>query len=255
MVVSPIATVTRGLTTQQINDLLDASDPEHYLDPDGYQGDWVIKRTEFYFHEKVMLLDYSAPNVYQSRSAWEQEADGAMRHLQADSGSRRRAAPQRGVRWIWDKVRERAFNCSETGDEPDCGGDPLEWVNTHPIGYIGADNKGTDQLLHPPGKRNNDSHGNYPFPGLYQQVGPLGAAENISKHTEIVPERWMGEAIETDPTVRTLSDALDVLGHDEVACPTRRRAHVSTLLHGTSGPRPGDCVAARRAVRTRGAAR
>ena len=52
-------------------------------------------------------------------------------------------------------------------------------INTHPIAYIGADNKGLDQLLSPPGGTNQDSHGTFPFPGLYKNIGPTGSAEQI----------------------------------------------------------------------------
>ena len=53
-------------------------------------------------------------------------------------------------------------------------------VNTHPICYVGADNKGLDQLLAAPGGKNRDSHGTYPFPGLYKDIGPGGATEQIN---------------------------------------------------------------------------
>ncbi len=53
-------------------------------------------------------------------------------------------------------------------------------VNTHPVGYIGGDDKGTDQILAPPGGANRDSHGTYPFPGVYRKVGPAGAAEEVT---------------------------------------------------------------------------
>jgi len=52
-------------------------------------------------------------------------------------------------------------------------------LNTHPIGYIGADNIGLDQLLAPPGGRNRNSHGTYPFPGIWNGIGPFGAIECI----------------------------------------------------------------------------
>ncbi len=53
-------------------------------------------------------------------------------------------------------------------------------INTQPVGYIGADNKGLDQLLSPPGGTNRDSHGTYPMPGLFKDIGPAGASETIS---------------------------------------------------------------------------
>lgn len=55
-------------------------------------------------------------------------------------------------------------------------------INTHPIGYIGADNKGLDQLLSAPGGTNRDSHGTYFAPGLFKEIGPAGASETISNY-------------------------------------------------------------------------
>ena len=70
---------------------------------------------------------------------------------------------------MWEELRERAYeDAAETV------------INTHMVGFIGADNKGTDQLLAAPGGKNRDSHGTYPFEGLYKNVGPAGASEQIS---------------------------------------------------------------------------
>jgi hypothetical protein len=55
-------------------------------------------------------------------------------------------------------------------------------VNTHPIGYIGADNKGFDQALATPGGKNRNSHGTFSFPGRYHNIGPAGTTEQISVH-------------------------------------------------------------------------
>ena len=57
-------------------------------------------------------------------------------------------------------------------------------VNTHPIGYIGADNKGFDQALSKPGGKNRNSHGTFPFPGRYHNIGPAGATEQVSVHLD-----------------------------------------------------------------------
>ncbi len=53
-------------------------------------------------------------------------------------------------------------------------------MNPRPVAWIGADNKGLDQLLSSPGGSNRDSHGTYVMPGLYKNIGPAAAAENVA---------------------------------------------------------------------------
>ena len=117
----------------------------------------VIQRVDYYFHHKVMTLDYTRPNVYQLREKWETELENTREERFEE-------------KWIWEQLRYRAY-----------WDDDETIINTHPIGFIGGDNKGTDQLLEPPGNSNRVSNGTYPFLGLYKNVGPAGAAEQISK--------------------------------------------------------------------------
>lgn len=131
----------------------------------------VIQRVEFYFHHKVMVLDYAHPNAYQPRDRWEAEVDSLVQN-------------RVGEKWFWERVRNLAYwDDAETK------------INTQAVGYIGADNKGTDQLLSSPGGKNRDSHGTYPLPGLYKNVGPLGASEEIEAqfdHREFFAKRSAG---------------------------------------------------------------
>mgnify|MGYP006171474301 CR=1 FL=1 len=72
---------------------------------------------------------------------------------------------------------------------------------THPFGYIGGNNKGMDELLQfwPRFQRsyNRDSHGTYPFPGIWRKVGPVEATEKI--FGEIVPRLHRDDAGNPDP--------------------------------------------------------
>ena len=116
----------------------------------------VIQRVEYYFHHKVMTLDYTRPNVYQSRKDWERD----LKNIREE---------RFGEKWIWEQIRYRAY-----------WDDDEKEINTHPIGFIGGDNRGTDQLLEHPGNSNRASNGTYPFSGLYKNVGQVEAAEQIS---------------------------------------------------------------------------
>ena len=137
----------------------------------------VIQRVDYYFHHKVMTLDYTRPNVYQSWEDWAAEFDKTKEE-------------RLGEKWIWKQLRYRAY---WDADEKE--------INTHPIGFIGGDNVGIDQMMRRPGSSNRVSNGTYPFRGLYKDVGQAGAAENISepfnhrkhfakdKHKRAVPEK------------------------------------------------------------------
>lgn len=116
----------------------------------------VIKRLEYYFHYKVMILDFSQPNVYIPKDEWNRE----IKNLQKD---------RKGKSWIWKKIRSMAYKDAEESE-----------INTHPFGYIGGDCRGYEQILSTPGGKNRDSHGNYPFPGVYREVGPANSSEKIS---------------------------------------------------------------------------
>lgn len=154
VVVAPRSMVGKPLSAETVDRILtgvlpatdDASDP------------LVIRRIEYYFHHFVMTLDFSSPNVYESHDVWEKNVKG-------------RTQSRFGEDEIWQKIRQLAYV-----------DDDETVVNTHPFGYIGADNKGFDQALTTPGGKNRDSHGTYPFPGRYIGIGPAGATEQISSN-------------------------------------------------------------------------
>jgi len=153
VVINPQNLVEELLTEEEIKNILQG---EGLSNPVSRGEQLVIKRVEYYFHYRVMNLDYSRPNVYLPRNEWQNEVK--------ETGVERL-----GEDWLWKRIRELAYrDVAETE------------INTHPIGYIGGDNKGFDQLLAFPGGKNRDSHGNYPLPGLYQGVGPAGASEAIT---------------------------------------------------------------------------
>ncbi len=152
IIVAPRGSVTRPQTAEEIEGMLDGTG----LSAVG-EDMLVIKRVDYYFHERVWTVDYARPNVYAPREAWQREIDAVT--------------PERvNAERIWAALRERAYEDVEE-----------TVVNTHIIGFIGADSKGNDMLLSGPGGKNRDSHGTYPFQGLYKDVGPAGTSEAIQQ--------------------------------------------------------------------------
>lgn len=122
---------------------------------EGALEELVIARVEYFFHFNTMTLDFLDPNVYQPRERWRKEIES-------------RPVERLGERWMWKRTREMAYRSPAERE-----------VNTHPLVYIGGDAKGLEQLLQMPGGSSRDGHASYPFPGLYKDIGPAGAAEAI----------------------------------------------------------------------------
>jgi hypothetical protein len=157
VVISPKDRVKNFLTANDIHQILKRPS---YLD-EGDKQQLVIKRLEYYFHYKVMILEFSQPNVYNPKEQWNQE----IKNRQED---------RKGKLWIWRKIRSMAYKNAEETE-----------INTHPFVYIGGDCRGYEQILATPGGKNRDSHGNYPFPGVYREVGPANSSEKISARIDI----------------------------------------------------------------------
>jgi len=156
VIISPLDKINRRLTAGEIQSILEGN---------GLQGaeqgeQLVIQRSEFYFHHYVMILDYTRPNVYLPKKEWEDEVNGLT-------------IEKFGEQKLWERIREMAY-----------WDDEEKIINTHPVGHIGADNKGFDQVLSMPGGKNRDSHGTYPFAGLYKGIGPAGASEQITTYVD-----------------------------------------------------------------------
>jgi len=153
VIINPLKKVEHPLTRQEIEKILNGE-----WDQENGGNQLVIKRTEYYFHHNVFTFDYSTPNVYSSRRAWEKEIKSRQEKMIDEKK-------------LWRKIRDMAYQDKNETQ-----------INTHPIAYIGGDSKGPDLLLVSPGGRNRDSHGSYPMPGIYKKVGPGGASEAISVH-------------------------------------------------------------------------
>jgi hypothetical protein len=152
VVVSPLSAVAGRLSREAVQVLL-------AREPDGLDGGdpLVMRRIEYYFHHNVALLDFGTPNAYLPRAAWQADVH-TMGPGMVGAGA------------VFQTIRGRAW--ADRGETI---------VNTHPIVYIGADSKGLELLLYAPGGRNRDSHGSYPFPGLFEGVGPAGSSEEIRR--------------------------------------------------------------------------
>lgn len=128
--------------------------------PDGL----VIRRVEYYFHHWVFIADYMSPDVYAPRAEWERQ----MNELREE---------RVGEREVWRQIQRQAYlDDAETK------------LNLHPIVFIGGDNRGLQQLLASPSRLGRASHGSYPFPGLYKDVGPQSIGELVSTRWDVFRE-------------------------------------------------------------------
>ncbi len=157
VVIAPRSMVGQPLSAETVGRILEGALPA----TDDAADPLVIQRLDYYFHHSVMTLDFAAPNVYQTRDHWRSEMKSlpAVHFQQAE---------------IWKGIRQMAYL-----------DDVESVVNTHPFGFIGADNKGLDQLLAGPGGKNRNPHGTFPFPGRYNNVGPGGTTDQISVHVDV----------------------------------------------------------------------
>ncbi|WP_408889302.1 hypothetical protein ACJ2CR_35615 [Myxococcus faecalis] len=169
-VVTPLSAVERVLTEEELQRILSGGWPADGADP------LVLKRTEYFFHHNAMVFDFARPNAYLPRKRWEE-----LMELRGEDrpGEKKLLARVRSYVWA-DEAETR--------------------INTHPIGYIGADSKGLEQLLASPGPHARESHATYPLPGVFKGVGPAGSTEAVPKrfdHQEYLgdPKRPLPEGV------------------------------------------------------------
>lgn len=133
-----------------------------------------IRNVAYYFHNNVMILDYLGIEAGETMWRRADHNDGSI-HIWEDT------------RYMDHAVRRRMTMAQGR-------------LATHPIGYIGGNNKGTDELLQiwPRFQRsyNRDSHGTYPFPGTWRKVGPVDATEKI--FGDVVPKVHLTPSGEVD---------------------------------------------------------
>jgi len=151
VIVSPLSRLGGPLQAEEIQALLSPEMPFDGEDP------VVMRRVEYYFHKEMYSMDFSEPNAYAPREAWERER-------------RERGEAVQGEGWILERIRSRVWR-----DEAETE------INTHPVGWIGGDGLGLAQLTTVPGGKDQDSHGTYPFQGQYRNVGPTSAGERVPR--------------------------------------------------------------------------
>jgi hypothetical protein len=159
----------------------------------------VIRRVEYYFHHWVFIADYMTPDVYAVTADWEREVK-SLREERV------------GEREIWRQIRRQAYL-----DEAETK------LNLHPIVFIGGDNRGLQQLLTASSRLGRASHGSYPFPGLYKDVGPQHTGELVHTPWDIFRSVPDSEATETDKVVRfDIQERLEIVPDWERVLPLVR---------------------------------
>jgi hypothetical protein len=149
----------RITTKERKGDLLTDKDIERIIDHNNSMDldSLIMKKVDYYFHNFVMTLDYVNPDAYLPKGPWEATINNTE-HARIGEKSK------------WEQILKRVWADDFS----------MNSLHTHPVAYIGGDNKGIDQLIALPGGKNRDSHGTYPFPGIYKGIGPIGATEEIN---------------------------------------------------------------------------
>lgn len=159
----------------------------------------VIRRVEYYFHRWVFTVDYMTPDVYAPRAEWEKE----VKKLREE---------RLGEREVWRQIRHQAYL-----DEAET------MLNLHPIVFIGGDNRGLQQLITSPSRLGRASHGSYPFPGLYKDVGPQKTGELVSTRWDVFRETPESTASEANKVIRLDNpDRLEIIADWERVLPLVR---------------------------------
>lgn len=169
VVVTPLAQGKEALSASLLERLIRGEIPADEL---------VIQRVEYYFHHNVYVADYMTPSVYLPRAEWQAQLDALEPETFGEKG-------------ILAALRQHAYLDEEETQ-----------LNLHPVVYIGGNNKGLNDLLKMPSRLGRSSHGSYPFPGLYKDVGPAGTGESIPRKFLAFREPPPADAPESEPIVR-----------------------------------------------------
>jgi hypothetical protein len=183
---------------------LAADEVSQLLEKPAAPAELVIRRVEYYFHHWVFTADYMTPDIYAPRAEWERQLK-ALREERV------------GERQVWRQIRRQAYlDDTETK------------LNLHPIVFIGGDNRGLQQLVTAPSRLGRASHGSFPFPGLYKDVGPGNTGELVSTHWDIFREPPESTSSEDNKVIRfDNADRLEIVPDWERVLPLVRMEPVA----------------------------
>ncbi|MGQ0641901.1 MAG: hypothetical protein ACT4P6_14215 [Gemmatimonadaceae bacterium] len=150
------ATVTD--TAQHIA-LLTESDVARLLQDVTPLDSLIIREVNYFFHHNVFKLEYlRLPQQHDWQRSW--------------ISPKRTKPPIWEDGWFIANVLQQRLKLADGR------------LATHPIGYIGGNNRGIDEFLSViprfGASFNRNSHGTYPFPGTWRSIGALGATERMS---------------------------------------------------------------------------
>lgn len=140
--------------------------------------DVLIRRTEHYFHNWVYTTDYLRPDLYAPRAQWERQVTAMKRE-------------RYGEAYRWLAARSLAYM-----------DDAQTQLSLHPKVFVGGDGKGLNSVLQPPSRLGRSSHGSFPVPALFKDVGPQGTGEVITADWRLVRAPPAADAPETERVVR-----------------------------------------------------
>ena len=175
--------------------LLTESDVREILEGEGAEGleDLVISAVDYYFHGFVVTLDYKG--VFEEGKAT--TADMYTKEMAERFGLvRGRVSP--------DENQFYSGAITKLIDDRMKKGETL--LETHPVSFIGGKSVSPLQIAWVPGPRNENSHGSFPFAGVWRGVGPLMAREKMRGDIDA------GTVVKLEQELDTVPPGLDTLG-------------------------------------------
>ena len=148
--------------------LLTAEEVRGILDSAGSSGldDLAISAVDYYFHNFVATLDYKEAHEHDGVTG----TPAYTKEVAERFGAERSGVPKEENRFYNDVLAREVRNRISEG--PDL-------LRTHPVSFIGGMSVSPTQILALPGPKNENSHGSYPFTGVWRGVGPFLAREKM----------------------------------------------------------------------------
>lgn len=173
----------------------------------------AISAVDYYFHGFVVTVDYK--DAHQRRAV-----TGMVGYT--DEVAERFAVSREGI----SESENRFYNSTLSRMVYERMQVAPDLLRTHPIVFIGGMSVSPVQIFDVPGSGNANSHGSYPFTGVWRGVGPLVAREKMRGDFDAGKAARLG----------SVPPGRDTLGMVHYIDPCYRGGTVGSCMQGDSAP-------------------